>query len=90
MGGTRGKACGVAVARAKRDDRHTFPREGPPVTSFLTQALLLLAVVMIIAAVFFRSRRAVEALRFLRKAAWGYVIAILLIAVWRLWQDGGF
>ena len=58
-------------------------------TSFLTQALLLLAVVMVIAAVVFRSRRAVEALRFLRKVGWGYVIAILLIAAWHLWQDGG-
>ena len=58
-------------------------------TSFLAQALLLLAVVVIIAAIVFRSRRAVEALRFLRKAALGYVIAILLIAAWRLWQDGG-
>lgn len=59
-------------------------------TSFLTQALLLLAVVMIIAAVVFRSHRAVEALRFLRKVGWAYVVAILLIAAWHLWQDGGF
>ena len=58
-------------------------------TSFVTQALLLLAVVFIIAVVVFRSRRAAEALRFLQKVGWGYVIAILLIAAWHVWQDGG-
>ena len=58
-------------------------------TAFLALALLLLAAAVVVAAVVFRSRRAAEALRFLRRVGWGYAIAILAIAAWYLWRDGG-
>jgi multisubunit Na+/H+ antiporter MnhB subunit len=56
---------------------------------FLFQALVAFAAVLIVSAVVFRSRRAVETLRFLRTVAWAYVIVIVVIGIWRLWQQGG-
>jgi len=45
-------------------------------------------VVLIVLAVVFRSRRAAEALRFLRKVAWIYIAAIVALALWELATDG--
>lgn len=56
---------------------------------FLVQVTLLTVVVVIISAVFFRSKRANVILRNLRTVGWAYVIVIVLLAVFRLWQDGG-
>jgi len=47
------------------------------------------AAVLIVSAVVFRSRRAVETLKFLRTVAWVYVIVIVIMGLWRLWQQGG-
>ncbi len=58
-------------------------------TGLLALALVVIAVVVVVGAVVFRWRRAKEALRFLRRIGWGYVIAILLLAVFHFWQDGG-
>lgn len=56
---------------------------------FLVQVTLLTVVAVIIAAVFFRSRRANVILKNLRTIGWAYVIVIVLVAAIRLWQDGG-
>ena len=57
------------------------------------KTLLLLAVVTffvvtIVMAVVFRDRRSRGRLRFLRNVGWGYVIAILALAAWRIYTDG--
>lgn len=56
---------------------------------FLFQAVIAFAAVLAVAAVVFRSRRAVETLKFLRTVAFAYVIVIVLLGLWRLWQQGG-
>lgn len=56
---------------------------------FLVQVTLLTMVAIIIAAVFFRSKRANAVLRNLRTVGWAYVIVIVLLAAFRLWKDGG-
>ena len=58
-------------------------------TRLLVVTLVALAAVLIVAAVVFRSQRAVEILRFLRKVGWGYVIGILLLAAIAIWRNGG-
>ena len=58
-------------------------------THFLIHALLLFAIVTIVSALVFRSRRAMELLRFLRTIAWGYALAIIVLAAWHVWRDGG-
>lgn len=57
------------------------------------KTLLLLAVVTffvitVVMAVFFRDKRARGRIRFLRNVGWGYVVAILLLAAWRIYTDG--
>lgn len=54
--------------------------------SFLVSAIVLSAVVLVVAAVVFRSTRARNTLHFLRNAAWLYIVAIVLLALYRLWQ----
>jgi len=49
--------------------------------------LVVIAIVVIIASVKFKSERATKAVTFLRKIAFGYVIAIILIAAWSFYQD---
>ena len=56
---------------------------------FLALALIVIAVGIIVGAVVFRWRRAIEALRVLRRIGWGYVIAILLLAGLYVLRDGG-
>ena len=53
--------------------------------AFLLLALVTFFVVTIVMAVVFRDRRAKGRLRFLAKVGWGYVIAILVLAAWRLY-----
>lgn len=57
------------------------------------RALILLAVVTffvvtVVMAVVFRDGRAKGRIQFLMKLGWGYVIAILVLAAWRIY-DGG-
>ncbi|WP_322797036.1 hypothetical protein [Tepidiforma sp.] len=53
--------------------------------SLLALALLTFFAVTIVLAVVFRNRQARDTLRFLRNVAYGYIVAIVLIAAWRLW-----
>ncbi|GIW18237.1 hypothetical protein O0235_05025 [Tepidiforma flava] len=53
--------------------------------SLLAFAIVTFFAVTIVMAVVFRDRRARDTLRFLRNVAYGYIIAIVLIAAWRLW-----
>lgn len=64
------------------------PREDG-VTGLIALALVVIAVVVIMAAVVFRRKWAIEALRILRRVGWGYVIGILLLAGIYMWRDGG-
>ena len=56
---------------------------------FIAGALVLIAVGIVVGAVVFRWRRAIEALRILRRIGWGYVIAIVVLAVIYVVRDGG-
>ena len=58
-------------------------------TAFIAGALILIAVGIVVGAVVFRWRRAIEALRMLRRIGWAYVIAIVLLAVIYVVRDGG-
>ncbi len=58
-------------------------------TGFIAGALVLIAVGIVVGAVVFRWRRAIEALRILRRIGWGYVIAIVVLAGMYIWRDGG-
>jgi uncharacterized membrane protein (UPF0182 family) len=55
--------------------------------SFLVSVLVLTAAVLVVAAVVFRSGRARDTLRFLRNAAWLYIIGIVALAIWRMWTE---
>lgn len=55
---------------------------------FIVQVASLMLVVVIISAVFFRSKRANSVLSNLRTFGWVYVIVIVLVAAIRLWQRG--
>lgn len=56
--------------------------------TFLVLAVVLFFAVTLIMAVFFRDERARGRLRFIRNVGWGYVIAIVLLAVWSVYQNG--
>lgn len=53
--------------------------------SILAFAIVTFFAITIVMAAVFRNQRARDTLRFLRNVAYGYIIAILLIAAWRLW-----
>lgn len=55
---------------------------------FIIEALILFAIVLVISAVFFRSKRAIDTLRFLRNAGWAYVAAIIILAAWQVAREG--
>lgn len=57
--------------------------------AILVLALLLAIATVIVAAVVFKSTRAVSFLKVLRRIAWGYIIGIVIIAAWRIWSQGG-
>ena len=63
--------------------------EEDALTGLAALALVVVAVVVVVGAVFFRWQRAIAALGALRKVAWGYVIAILLLAIFHLLREGG-
>jgi hypothetical protein len=54
---------------------------------FILAVIIVLLVVTIVAAVVFRSRRALGYLHLLRRLGWVYVIVIVLAAAYRLWLD---
>ncbi len=55
---------------------------------FIVQVAILTLVVVIISAVFFRSKRANLVLGNLRTVGWIYVAVIVIAAAIRLWQRG--
>ncbi|GIW14265.1 MAG: hypothetical protein KatS3mg063_0118 [Tepidiforma sp.] len=55
--------------------------------SLLALAVVTFFAVTIVMAVVFRNRQARDTLRFVRNVAYGYIIAIVLIAAWRLWMS---
>ncbi|GAB4323165.1 MAG: hypothetical protein Kow0010_04370 [Dehalococcoidia bacterium] len=57
--------------------------------AFFVLALLLAIATIIVAAVVFKSTRAVSFLKVLRRIAWGYIIGIVILAAWRIWSQGG-
>jgi hypothetical protein len=57
---------------------------------FLFTSVLAVAAALVVGAVVFRSRRAVETLKFIRTVAFVYVLVIVAFGLWRLWQQGGF
>jgi len=56
---------------------------------FLAEAALVTLVTLVVMAVVFRNRRARDLLRFARNVAWGWVIAVVLLAALRIWHNGG-
>lgn len=56
---------------------------------FVIAMLLAGAAALIVAAVVFKSTRAVSFLKVLRRIAWGYIIGIVILAAWRIWSQGG-
>ena len=55
---------------------------------FLIAAFLVTAAVLIVAATVFRSKRALQILHLLRRVGWVYVIAVTVMGLYYLWQDG--
>ena len=78
----------VAAAAVASDDRGAGSREDA-LTGLVALALVVVAVVIVVGAVVFRWQRAIAALGVLRKVGWGYVIGILLLAVFYVLRDGG-
>jgi hypothetical protein len=58
------------------------------VKSLLFLAAITFFVVTIVMGVVFRDRRARGRLQFLMKLGWGYVIAIVVLAAWRIYEGG--
>lgn len=56
--------------------------------AFLVLAVVLFFAVTLIMAVFFRDERAKGRLRFIRNVGYGYVIAIVVLAAWSVYQNG--
>ncbi len=56
--------------------------------TFLVLAVVLFFAITIVMAVVFRDQRARGRLKFIRNVGWGYVIGIVALAAWRIWQDG--
>jgi hypothetical protein len=55
------------------------------VKSFIFLAILAFFAVTAVMAVFFRDEKARSRLKFLRNVAYGYIIAIVLLAAYRMW-----
>jgi len=56
--------------------------------TLLVVGIVLFFAVSLVMAVFFRDEKSRSRLRFVRNVGWGYVIAIVLLAVWRISQNG--
>lgn len=57
--------------------------------TFLLLLLLSSAITLGVAATVFRSRRAIAILRRIRLVAFVYVITIVALAIWQVWEQGG-
>ena len=55
----------------------------------LLSLLVVMIVTLVVMAVFFRNQRAREILRFARTTAWVYVVVILVLGAWRIYEQGG-
>ena len=55
----------------------------------LLSLLIVTVVTLVVMAVFFRNQRAREILRFARNTAWVYVVVILVLGAWRIYEQGG-
>jgi hypothetical protein len=55
------------------------------VKSFFFLAILLFFAVTVVMAVLFRDEKAKNRLKFMRNVGWGYIIAIVLLAIYRMW-----
>ncbi|MCC7090202.1 MAG: hypothetical protein KJ048_05010 [Dehalococcoidia bacterium] len=53
--------------------------------SFLFLAILAFFAITAVMALFFRDEKAKSRLKFFRNVAYGYIIAIVLLAVYRMW-----
>lgn len=53
--------------------------------SFLFLAILAFFAITAVMAAFFRDEKAKSRLKFFRNVAYGYIIAIVLLAVYRMW-----
>ena len=53
---------------------------------FVILAMVVFFVITVVMAVVFRDRRAKSRLRFIAKVGWAYVIAVVLLAAWRLYS----
>jgi hypothetical protein len=58
------------------------------VKSLLLLAVIAFFLVTIVIAVVFRDRRARGRIQFLVKVGWAYVIVILVLAAWRMYEGG--
>ena len=56
--------------------------------AFFVLAIIAAVATIVVAAVVFRSRAARDILFFVRRIAFGYVIAMILLAVFYAWRDG--
>ena len=56
--------------------------------AFLAWSALGFFALLIVMAVVFRSCQAKETLRFGMRVAWGYVVLIVALAAWRVYQQG--
>lgn len=54
----------------------------------LLLALITFFAVTVVMAVVFRDPKAKGRLRFVAKVGWAYVIAVVVLAAWRLYADG--
>lgn len=53
--------------------------------SFLFLVILVFFAITVVMAVLFRDQKARNRLRFIRNVAYGYIIAIVLLAAYRMW-----
>ncbi len=53
--------------------------------SFLLLAIVAFFAITLVMAVLFRDEKARNRLKFLRNVAYGYIIAIVLLALYRMW-----
>ena len=54
----------------------------------LLVALVAFFVITVVMAVVFRDQRAKGRLQFIAKLGWAYIIAVVLLAVWRVYSNG--
>jgi Sec-independent protein translocase protein TatA len=55
----------------------------------LLSLLVISIVALVVMAVVFRNQRARGILRFARNTAWVYVVVIVVLGAWRIYEQGG-